>query len=237
MFNDVNEKVGAIAAEVGKTPQQWNASVFSIIQTLSENVILPIAGLIITFILCYELITMITEKNNMHDIDTFMFFKGGLLRGNPANHYPVMTVEEICELPVPKFAADNCVLFMWATFPKLKEAFEVIKAWGFKYSTVAFVWVKKNKKSDSWFMGMGWWTRNNAEVCLVATRGHPKRISRKVHQLIISPVEEHSKKPDITRDKIIELMGDLPRVELFARQAPPGWDVWGNEVLNDVWIE
>ena len=75
MFNDVNEKVGTIAAEVGKTPQQWNASVFSIIQTLSENVILPIAGLIITFILCYELITMITEKNNMHDIDTFMFFK------------------------------------------------------------------------------------------------------------------------------------------------------------------
>lgn len=159
------------------------------------------------------------------------------MRGNPANHYPVMTVEEICELPVPKFAADDCVLFMWATFPKLEEAFEVIKAWGFKYSTVAFVWVKKNKKSDSWFMGMGWWTRNNSEVCLVATRGHPKRISRKVHQLIISPVEEHSKKPDITRDKIIELMGDLPRVELFARQAPPGWDVWGNEVLNDVWIE
>ena len=75
MFGDVNEKVGTIAAEVGKTPQQWNASVFSIIQTLSENVILPIAGLIITFILCYELITMITEKNNMHDIDTFMFFK------------------------------------------------------------------------------------------------------------------------------------------------------------------
>ena len=75
MFNDVNEKVGTIAAEVGKTPQQWNGSVFSIIQTLSENVVLPIAGLIITFVLCYELITMITEKNNMHDIDTFMFFK------------------------------------------------------------------------------------------------------------------------------------------------------------------
>ena len=159
------------------------------------------------------------------------------MRGSPANHYPVMTVEEICELSVQKFAADDCVLFMWATFPKLEEAFEVIKAWGFKYSTVAFVWVKKKKKSDSRFMGMGRWTRNNAEVCLVSTRGHPKRISRKVHQLIISPVEEHSKKPDITRDKIIELMGDLPRVELFARQAPPGWDVWGNEVLNDVWIE
>ena len=75
MFNDVNEKVGTIATEVGKTPQQWNASVFSIIQTLSENVVLPIAGLIITFVLCYELITMITEKNNLHDVDTFMFFK------------------------------------------------------------------------------------------------------------------------------------------------------------------
>ena len=75
MFNDVNDKVGTIASEVGKTPQQWNGSVFSIIQTLSENVILPLAGLIITFVLCYELITMITEKNNMHDIDTFMFFK------------------------------------------------------------------------------------------------------------------------------------------------------------------
>lgn len=75
MFTDVNSKVATIAAEVGKTPQQWNPSVFSIIQTLSENVILPIAGLIITFIFCYELISMITEKNNMHDIDTFMFFK------------------------------------------------------------------------------------------------------------------------------------------------------------------
>ena len=75
MFNDVNEKVGTIATEVGKTPQQWNASVFSIIKTLSENVVLPIAGLIITFVLCYELISMITEKNNMHDVDTFMFFK------------------------------------------------------------------------------------------------------------------------------------------------------------------
>ena len=75
MFSDVNDKVGTIANEVGKTPQQWNASIFSIIQNLSESVILPIAGLIITFVLCYELISMITEKNNMHDIDTFMFFK------------------------------------------------------------------------------------------------------------------------------------------------------------------
>lgn len=75
MFGDVNEKVGTIAAEVGKTPQGWNGNVFSMIQTLSENVILPIAGLVITYVLCYELISMVTEKNNMHDVDTFMFFK------------------------------------------------------------------------------------------------------------------------------------------------------------------
>lgn len=145
------------------------------------------------------------------------------MRGNPANHYPVMTVEEICELPVPKFAADNCVLFMWATFPKLEEAFEVIKAWGFKYSTVAFVWVKKNKKCGiAGFMGSGAaGARNNAEVCLGRNKRTPETDFKKSTQLIISPVEEHSKKPDITRDKIIELMGDLPRVELFARQAPP----------------
>ena len=75
MFGDVNEKVGTIAAEVGQTPQGWNANIFSMIQTLSENVIVPIAGLVITYVLCYELISMVTEKNNMHDVDTSMFFK------------------------------------------------------------------------------------------------------------------------------------------------------------------
>ena len=75
MFGDVNDKVGSIAGEVGQTPQAWNASIFSMIRTLSENVIVPVAGLVITYVLCYELITMITDKNNMHDVDTFMFFK------------------------------------------------------------------------------------------------------------------------------------------------------------------
>lgn len=159
------------------------------------------------------------------------------MRGSPANHYPVMPLEEICALPVSKFAAEDCALFLWITFPKLNEVFKVIEAWGFKYSTVAFVWIKQTKKSKKWFTGLGWWTRNNAEICIIATKGHPQRISRKVHQLIISPVEEHSKKPDIVRDKIVELMGDLPRLEMFARQETDGWDVWGNEVLNDVWIE
>ena len=97
---------------------------------------------------------------------------------------------------------------------------------------MAFVWLKKNRKADSWFYGLGFWTRANAEVCLLATRGHPKRQAANIHQFIISPIEAHSKKPDEARDKIVALMGDLPRVELFARQTPPGWDVWGNEVQS-----
>ena len=117
----------------------------------------------------------------------------------------------------------NCVRCLW---PSLR----LIRAWGFTYKSVAFVWLKKNKKADSWFYGLGFWTRANAEVCLLATKGHPKRQAADIHQFIISPIEAHSKKPDETRDKIVALMGDRPRVELFARQTPPGWDVWGNEV-------
>ena len=98
---------------------------------------------------------------------------------------------------------------------------------GLTFKTVAFVWLKLNKKSPTWFYGLGYWTRGNAEICLLAKRGKPQRRNAGVHQFIISPVEEHSKKPDVTRDKIIELAGDLPRVELFARQKAPGWDVWG----------
>ena len=89
---------------------------------------------------------------------------------------------------------------------------------------------KRTKRRIAGFYGLGFWTRANAEVCLLATKGHPKRQAADIHQLIISPIEAHSKKPDETRDKIVSLMGDRPRVELFARQAPPGWDVWGNEV-------
>ena len=99
------------------------------------------------------------------------------------------------------------------------EALRLIREWGFTYKSVAFVWLK-NRKADSWFYGLGFWTRANAEVCLLATRGHPKRQAANIHQFIISPIEAHSKKPDETRDKIVALMGDLPRVELL-RPADP----------------
>ena len=152
------------------------------------------------------------------------------VQGAAEKHYSTMSLEELKQLPVSDLAAKDCVLFLWATFPQLREALELIEAWGFKYKTVAFVWLKKNKVADSWFYGLGFWTRGNAEICLLATKGKPKRQSPAVHQFIISPIEAHSKKPDEARNKIVHLMGDVPRIELFARQSPEGWDVWGNEV-------
>ena len=145
-----------------------------------------------------------------------------------------MNIDDICNLPVKNIASENCVLFLWVTFPTLLDSFKVIEAWGFNYKTVAFVWVKHNKKTPTLFWGMGFWTRANAEICLLATKGKPKRISAKVHQVIISPIEEHSKKPNEIRKRIVNLIGDLPRIELFARQRVQGWDAWGNEVNSDI---
>lgn len=152
------------------------------------------------------------------------------VQGAAERHYPTMGIEELCALPVSRLAARDSALFLWATFPQLPDALRLIRAWGFTYKTAAFVWLKQNRKSPGWFYGLGFWTRGNAELCLLATRGHPKRRRADIHQLIISPVESHSKKPGEARERIVALMGDLPRVELFARQTAPGWDAWGNEV-------
>ena len=132
------------------------------------------------------------------------------VQGAAEKHYPTMGIDELCMLPVADLAAPDSVLFLWATFPQLPEALRLINAWGFTYKSVAFVWLKKNRKSESWFYGLGFWTRGNAEVCLLATRGHPKRQAANVHQFIIAPIQEHSRKPDEARDKIVALMGDVP---------------------------
>lgn len=149
-------------------------------------------------------------------------------------HYQTMTMEEIKNLPVCDLADKDCAMFMWTTLPVLKESFSVLERWGFEYKTVAFVWIKKNRKADSLFWGMGYWTRSNAEVCLLATRGNPKRLAANVHQVIISRIEEHSRKPEEARSRIEQLMGDVPKIELFARRKAVGWDVWGNEVESDI---
>lgn len=145
--------------------------------------------------------------------------------------YTVMGKEEIAALPVEQISQNNAVLLMWITFPKLDWAFDVIRAWGFEYKTCAFTWVKRNKRADSLFTGMGYYTRSNAEICLLATKGKPlPRLRRDIHSVILSPIEEHSKKPSEARDRIVDLFGDIPRIELFARQHAEGWDCWGNEI-------
>lgn len=147
------------------------------------------------------------------------------------NKYSVMTKEQICNLPIKNICAENCVLFMWVTFPKLNWAFSVINAWGFEYKTCAFTWIKLNKNNDKLFLGMGHYTRSNAEICLLAIKGKShKRLSHNVQQVLMSKLEGHSKKPDIVRENIVKLFGDLPRIELFARQQVDGWDCFGNEI-------
>ena len=161
-------------------------------------------------------------------------YRGKMMNSSVTDHYNWTSLQDICDIPVGAIADNDCILFMWVTMPKLNEFMEVVNAWGFEYKSCAFVWVKQNKKSFGYFMGQGRWTRANPEICILATRGKPKRISAAVRQLLVAPVREHSRKPSEIRDRIIQLVGDLPRIELFARQKVEGWDCWGNEVESDI---
>tara|TARA_R110000765_G_scaffold3876_5_gene12200 strand:- start:468 stop:1013 length:546 start_codon:yes stop_codon:yes gene_type:complete len=175
------------------------------------------------------------KKYNIIYADPPWLFKSWAKKGtisvkNALNHYSCMGIEDIKVLPVSEIADDNCLLFIWVTYPLLQEGLDTIKSWGFTYKTCGFNWVKKNKKADSFFWGLGYWTRANSELCLIATKGKPKRVSMSVHQIVYERIREHSRKPDCVRDKIIQLCGDLPRIELFARNKTEKWDCWGNEV-------
>lgn len=155
-------------------------------------------------------------------------------RGGAERHYKTTANNELCSIDVASVCDDDCIIFMWATFPKMQEALDLMAAWGFTYKTNAFTWVKKNKVSDSLFWGMGRWTRSNAEVCLLGVRGNPKRLDMGVHSVVESSIRRHSEKPPEVRDLIIRLIGDLPRLEMFARCAPEGWDVFGDEAPNSI---
>jgi site-specific DNA-methyltransferase (adenine-specific) len=165
------------------------------------------------------------------DVHTWKKMSGGV-----AKHYKTMNTDEICKLKIKEISAEDCLLFIWATFPKLKEVFKVIEAWGFEYVTIGFTWVKLNKKNKKPFFGLGYYTKSNAEICLIAKKGKPSnlKISNCVSSIIISEKREHSRKPDEARERIVELLGDKPRIELFARQKAEGWDIWGNELKNSI---
>ena len=166
--------------------------------------------------------------NQRADTDSF---RGGAMR-----HYSTMSTPEICALPIAELAAKNAMLFLWATFPCLPDAMQVIEAWGFEYCTCAFTWVKLNPKSNSPFFGVGYYTKSNAEICLLARRGKTalKPAVNTESQIIISPRMEHSRKPDEARQRIERMYPGCSRVELFARRQSPGWDVWGNQVESTV---
>jgi N6-adenosine-specific RNA methylase IME4 len=141
--------------------------------------------------------------------------------------YKTMTDAQIRGLQVQRIVADHCALFLWTTKPFMPVALSVMRAWGFEFKTIAFDWVKRGESGKlAW--GNGAWTRANAEHVLLGVRGKPRRVSAAVHSVIEAPRGEHSAKPAEVRDRIVKLMGDVPRLELFARVASPGWYRWGD---------
>jgi N6-adenosine-specific RNA methylase IME4 len=147
--------------------------------------------------------------------------------------YGTMEFEDIASLPIAELAAPDCALFTWVVWPTLPEAIKTIAAWGFKYKTCAFAWMKADPYrlfvlDEDIYLGLGYWTRANSEPCLLATRGKPKRLNADVRQGIIAPRREHSRKPDGIHERIERLVAG-PYLELFARQSRPGWTTWGDE--------
>lgn len=160
-----------------------------------------------------------------------------------SSFYPTMQAHDIANLHVCHIAADNAALFMWATWTHLEEALRIMGAWGFDYKGLGFIWVKRCLRDEKPFFGVGYYTKSNTEPCLLGIKGRMKPVSNSVSEVIIEPHPRnedgmiiHSRKPAIVRDKIVELFGDLPRVEMFSRESAPGWDTWGNECEQHVCI-
>jgi len=148
--------------------------------------------------------------------------------------YTVSAIEELIRLDIPSISDKDCLLAMWHVAPMPKEAIRLAEAWGFTVKTMkGFTWHKTTKHGKSHF-GMGHYTRSNTEDCLFAVKGRPIRISASVPQFISSPIREHSRKPDEIRDRLVNLLGDVPRIELFARQVVAGWDVWGDQIESSI---
>lgn len=163
-----------------------------------------------------------------------MYTNGTKWDGGVRGHYKTMRLEEIEEMKnaIQNIAAEDCILFIWATFPNLRECLKIIESWGFEYKTLGFSWIKTNKINKKPCFGIGFYTKSNCEVCLIGIKGKPGKIiqSNKVSSCIISERREHSRKPDEARERITQLVGQVPKIELFARQKVDGWDCWGNEV-------
>lgn len=162
--------------------------------------------------------------------------------GMAESAYSTMTQAQILTLPVYDVAADDCMLCLWATMPKLQEALDVVHSWGFRFITVGFVWVKLNPKSDGdeevpttftrsdIYSGLGHWCNGNAELVLFGRRGTPVRQDTTIKQIVLAPRGAHSVKPELVHTRIERLFGDVPRIELFARRPRTGWTTLGNGI-------
>lgn len=161
---------------------------------------------------------------------------GGSMKSGAAAKYPTMTLDQLKALDVPAICEKDCVLIMWYVSSQPQEALDLVKAWGFTLKNMnCFVWQKLTTNLMPHF-GMGYWTRAGAECALIAVRGKPKSENKAIRQVRAEMMGEHSEKPAIFRDDIVKLCGDLPRLEMFARCVPEGWDVWGNEVEKSLTI-
>ena len=163
------------------------------------------------------------------DVHTWHKMGGGVV-----GHYNCMIKQEISDMGnvVKKISKEDCILFLWVTFPNLIQGLQTIKDWGFTYRTLGFSWIKTNKKNGKPFFGIGFYTKSNCEICLIGAKGKPGKLKKSnyVSSCIISERREHSRKPDEARERIEQLVGDVPKIELFAREEVKGWDCWGNEV-------
>lgn len=161
---------------------------------------------------------------------------GGTMKSGAAYKYPVMTLDQLQGLDVPALCEKDCVLIMWYVSSQPQEALDLVKAWGFTVKNMnAFIWRKLSVNRLPHF-GMGYWTRSGAECALIAVRGKPQSVCKSIRQVRDEPVGEHSEKPAVFRDDIVKLCGDLPRLEMFARNSSSGWDVFGNEVESSISI-
>ena len=175
--------------------------------------------------------------------------KSGRSKCGAENHYPTLTLDELKQLPIQNICEDNCVLYMWVTFPMLREGLELIEAWGFEYKTIGFDWTKLNKDGSVWH-GVGAYSKSNNELCLFATKGNIGRLMRDENdnEIIFDPKEklsirsnqiscnvqaargEHSEKPEEVRRRIEKLWGNVSHVELFAKERVKGWDSIGFDI-------
>ena len=213
-----------------------------------------------------EILKEITDyKYNVVYSQTSLSYNDKANAGNRgASHkFDVVDKDDLIAYDFKDKLATNCMLFMWATFPNMADTLEVMKAWGFQYKTLGFLWLKLNKNTNIisnrllsntkgtmnsngmmehdvndvmenlLFLGMGNWTRSNAEMCLIGSRGTLTRNDASIRNTIFSPLEQFGKKPDCVRDKIDKLCGNVPKLEIFARENHRGWDSVGTEIWGD----